>query len=196
MDHRSSRTIYCVVLSNLQQMDQFNTILYRSHKYFHKCTYQFLLYSLIMAGFLQLKDPLETMGMHKPLIPTILAHLSQNMKPPCRRKSGTDPSEKFMKELQVDLETVYVGQTCLSWEFLRWQYEKARELPDSDPYRSHQYNQVAGEFQQFQVIVQRFIENESFQGPRLPNYVKNRCVLRNLLQVPVIKGKAMLASIS
>lgn len=138
-------------------------------------------------GFLQLKDPLESMGTQKPLISTLLSHFSHNLRPLYRRKSITDPSEKFMKEVQVDLETVYVGQTCLSWEFLRWQYEKARELPESDPYWSRQYNQVAGEFQQFQVLVQRFIENESFQGPRLQNYVKNRCVLRNLLQVPLIK---------
>ncbi|XP_017697685.2 uncharacterized protein LOC103703171 [Phoenix dactylifera] len=137
-------------------------------------------------GFLQLKDPLQSMGSQKPLISTITSIVSQSFLP-SRHKSNTDPSEKFIKELRDDLETVYVGQTCLSWEFLRWQYEKARELPESDPYRSHQYNQVAGEFQQFQVMLQRFIENESFQGPRLPNYVKNRCVLQNLLRVPVIK---------
>ncbi|ONK73868.1 uncharacterized protein A4U43_C03F400 [Asparagus officinalis] len=136
-------------------------------------------------GFLQLKNPLESLGASKPLIPTIISHVSQNLRH--RRKSITDPSEKFLKELQVDLETVYVGQTCLSWEFLHWQFEKARERRDSDPYRSHRYNQVAGEFQQFQVTVQRFVENESFQGPRLQNYVKNRCVLRNLLEVPVVR---------
>lgn len=145
-----------------------------------------------MTGFLQLKNPLESMGMQKPLIPTILSHFSSNLRPSRRRKSCTDPSEIFMKELLVDLETVYVGQMCLSWEFLRWQYEKARELPDSDPYRHHRYNQVAGEFQQFQVNIQRFVENESFQGPRLQTYVQSRCVLRNLLQVPVIKGEANL----
>ncbi|KAG1342499.1 hypothetical protein COCNU_05G007280 [Cocos nucifera] len=137
-------------------------------------------------GFLQLKDPLESMGSQKPLISAVTSIISQSFMP-CRQKSNTNPSEKFIKELRDDLETVYVGQTCLSWEFLRWQYEKARELPESDPYRSHQYNQVAGEFQQFQVMLQRFIENESFQGPRLPNYVKNRCVIQNLLRVPVIK---------
>nr|XP_010939496.1 uncharacterized protein LOC105058318 [Elaeis guineensis] len=137
-------------------------------------------------GFLQLKDPLQSWGPQKPSIPTITSIISQVFWP-FHRKSNADPSEKFIKELWNDLETVYVGQTCLSWEFLRWQYEKTRELPESDPYRSHQYNQVAGEFQQFQVIIQRFIENESFQGPRLANYVKNRCILRNLLQVPVIQ---------
>nr|CAD1825176.1 unnamed protein product [Ananas comosus var. bracteatus] len=140
-------------------------------------------------GFLQLKDPLQSMGAQKPLLPTLTTILSQNFGH--KRKSGDDQSERFIRELRCDLETVYVGQMCLSWEFLRWQYEKARELPESDPYRSHQYNQVAGEFQQFQVLIQRFVEDESFQGPRLPNYVKNRCVLRNLIQVPVVKEDSL-----
>ena len=96
---------------------------------------------------------------------------------------------KFVRELQGDLEMVYVGQLCLSWEFLQWQYEKAFEIWESDPHGFRQYNEVAGEFQQFQVLLQRFIENEPFQGPRVENYVKNRCVMRNLLQVPVIRGE-------
>ncbi|KAK9107632.1 hypothetical protein Syun_023643 [Stephania yunnanensis] len=58
---------------------------------------------------------------------------------------------------------------------------------ESDPYETRQYNLVAGEFQQFQVLMHRFLENEPFQGPRVQHYIKNRCVLRNLLQVPVIK---------
>jgi hypothetical protein len=97
----------------------------------------------------------------------------------------------FVREYHNDLEVVYVGQLCLSWEILHWQYEKALELWDSDPYGMRQYNEVAGEFQQFQVILQRFIENEPFEGPRVKNYIKNRYVLRNLLQVPVIKGKML-----
>ncbi|RWW32233.1 hypothetical protein GW17_00003111 [Ensete ventricosum] len=88
-------------------------------------------------------------------------------------KPATDLSEEFIKELQSDLEMVYVGQTCLSWEFLLWQYEKAREMPQSARYRNHQYNQVAEEFQQFQVIMQRFIEDEVFKGPRLPDYMRH-----------------------
>ncbi|KAI0499224.1 hypothetical protein KFK09_020127 [Dendrobium nobile] len=138
-------------------------------------------------GFLQLKNPLHSLGTQRHSFSTIMSHLSQNIFTFCQKKSEDDPSEKLFKDLQCDLETVYVGQTCLSWEFLRWQYEKSRELPESDPLRRHQYNQVADEFQQFQVLVQRFTENEPFQGPRLPNYVKQRCVLRNLLQVPLMK---------
>lgn len=129
------------------------------------------------------------MGTQKSLLPTITSVLSQSLWT-CSRESGISPSDKFIKELQNDLEMVYVGQTCLSWEFLRWQFEKARQISDSDLYQSHQYNQVAGEFQQFQVIMQRFIEDEAFQGPRLPNYVKTRSAFQNFLLVPVIRGKA------
>ncbi|XP_058083679.1 uncharacterized protein LOC131231479 isoform X2 [Magnolia sinica] len=138
-------------------------------------------------GFLQLKDPLQSIASRKSSTPTLASLLSQNLRRRRHRKSDTDPTAKFIKELQSDLETVYVGQACLSWEFLNWQYEKSRDLPESDPYGCRQYNQVAGEFQQFQVLLQRFLENEPFQGPRVQNYVKNRCVLRNLLQVPAIK---------
>lgn len=129
------------------------------------------------------------MGCQKSSIPTMFTSLlSQNLRMHGRRKSDTDPSKKFIKELQSDLETVYVGQACLSWEFLHWQYERSRELSESDPEGGCQYNQVAGEFQQFQVLLQRFLENEPFQGPRVQNYVKSRCFHGNLLQIPAIKG--------
>jgi len=110
----------------------------------------------------------------------------------CKGKSSTEVDQpmmkKFSKELESDLELVYVGQMCLSWEFLRWQYGKALKLWDSDLRGIHRYNEVADKFQQFQVLLTRFLEDEPFQGPRIQHYVKTRCVLRNLLQVPVIRG--------
>lgn len=142
------------------------------------------------TGVLQSKDPLHSLSSGKSSSPPpIISLFSQNLWP-CKRKTGqSDPMTKFIRELHGDLEMVYVGQLCLSWEFLQWQYEKAFELWESDPYGLRQYNEVAGEFQQFQVLMQRFIENEPFQGPRVENYVKNRCLMRNLLQVPVIRGE-------
>ncbi|KAB1208344.1 hypothetical protein CJ030_MR7G023873 [Morella rubra] len=125
-------------------------------------------------GFLQLKDPLPS------LFPYILW-------PRKGRRVTADPMQKFNEELQSDLELVYVGQVCLSWEILHWQFGKAQELQEYDSQGSHRYNQVAGEFQLFQVLLQRFIENEPFQGPRVETYVNNRCVLRSLLHVPAIK---------
>lgn len=115
--------------------------------------------------------------------------VSQNLWLMKHKKHGSSPMKKLMKELEGDVEVVYVGQMCLSWEFLHWQYERALELWTSDPHGLHRYNEVAGELQQFQVLVQRFTEDEAFQGPRVQSYVRNRCVLRNLLQVPVIRGQ-------
>ncbi|KAJ0100230.1 hypothetical protein Patl1_21917 [Pistacia atlantica] len=138
-------------------------------------------------GFLQSKDPLESISSLQSSAPGVSSLLSQNFLMGKRKKSESDPMKKFIRELHSDLEVVYVGQLCLSWEILHWQYEKSLELWESDPYGIRRYNEVAGELQQFQVLMQRFIENEPFEGPRVQNYIKNRCVLRNLLQVPVIR---------
>ncbi|XP_073272396.1 uncharacterized protein [Primulina huaijiensis] len=139
-------------------------------------------------GFLQLKDPLHSIP---PSPPTLKSLVTQNLWRWKHNIHGSDPMKKFINELHGDIEVVYVGQICLSWEFLHWQYEKALDLWDSDPRRSRRYNQVAEEFQQFQVLIQRFIEDEPFHGPRVHSYVQNRCVLRNLLQVPLIREDKM-----
>ncbi|CAI9758654.1 unnamed protein product [Fraxinus pennsylvanica] len=138
-------------------------------------------------GFMQLKDPLQSVSRHKRSAPTLKSIFPCNLSLFKHGSRGTDPMKNLIKELQADLEVIYVGQMCLSWEFLHWQYEKALDLWDSDPRGINRYNEVAGEFQQCQVLMQRFIEDEPFQGPRVENYIKSRCVHRNLLQVPVIK---------
>lgn len=141
------------------------------------------------AGFLQLKEPVKPISMQKSGA-SVAKSLPYNMIWPRKaRRVNADPMHKVNEELQRDLELVYVGQVCLSWEILHWQHGKAQELQEYDSQGLHRYNQVAGDFQLFQVLLQRFIENEPFQGPRVHNYVSNRCVLRNLLQVPVIRGK-------
>ncbi|MED6124908.1 hypothetical protein PIB30_063404 [Stylosanthes scabra] len=144
----------------------------------------------IIVGLIQLnKDPLKsTIQGAKPVI------IRHNLWPRKGSKNTTnDPILKLVDELHRDLELVYVGQVCLSWEILCWQHKKAQELQQEQEqqHQHHRYNVVAGEFQLFQVLLQRFIENEAFQGPRIHNYVKNRCVIRNLLQVPPIKDDSM-----
>ncbi|KAJ9147628.1 hypothetical protein P3X46_029765 [Hevea brasiliensis] len=142
-------------------------------------------------GFLQskdpTKDPLKSISSHIASGPALTSLVSRKFLLGKPKNSSSDPKMSFIRELHGDLEMVYVGQMCLSWEILHWQYEKALEIWDFDPYGMRRYNEVAGEFQQFQVLLQRFIENEPFEGPRVQNYVKNRCILRNLLQVPVIR---------
>ncbi|XP_042458434.1 uncharacterized protein LOC122042396 isoform X1 [Zingiber officinale] len=133
-------------------------------------------------GFLDLKDSGRSMRSKRLMVPSIKSILLQNLWS-CNLQTDIDPTHKLIKEVKNDLELVYVGQICLSWEFLRWQYEKARELPEFE----HQYNHVADELQQFQVILQRFIEDESLEGSRLPNYIKGRSLVKNLLQVPQVR---------
>ncbi|KAG8663188.1 hypothetical protein MANES_01G185800v8 [Manihot esculenta] len=134
-------------------------------------------------SLLQMKDTVQFQTARKS---STISLLSQNLLS-CRGTAVIDPMEKVIADMQSDLETIYVGQLCLSWEILLWQYRKAQELQKYDSQGSHQYNQVADEFQLFQVLVQRFLENEQFQGPRVLNYVKSRCILRSLLQVPLVK---------
>uniref|UniRef100_A0A803N3H2 Ribosomal protein L34Ae n=1 Tax=Chenopodium quinoa TaxID=63459 RepID=A0A803N3H2_CHEQI len=141
-------------------------------------------------GFLRLKDPLKSISKNRISTPALATIVSLDCWP-CKPKLSTEINQpvmkKFSRELESDLEMVYVGQMCLSWEFLRWQYGKALDLWDTDPHGIHRYNEVADKFQTFQVLLTRFLEDERFQGPRVQNYVKNRCVQQNLLQVPLIR---------
>lgn len=144
----------------------------------------------LFVGLFQLKEPGQSMKTPKSSVPAIKSLLAQNLWPCKPRRRGAGPAFKFIDDLHKDFELVYVGQLCLSWEILHWQYKKALELREFDSQGLHQYNQVAGEFQLFQVLLQRFLENEPFQGcTRVLNFVNNRCAHCNFLQVPVIKGK-------
>lgn len=136
------------------------------------------------VGLMKLKDPLQSFSIHKKSSSTITNLFRRN------KEIDADPMKKLIRELYSDLEMVYVGHLCLSWEFLHWEYEKALKIWENDQYGFRRFNEVAGEFQQFQVLLQRFIENEPFQkSPRVENYARNRCAMKNLLQVPVIRGE-------
>ncbi|CAA7019543.1 unnamed protein product [Microthlaspi erraticum] len=115
------------------------------------------------------------------------SHLHQSLWPFKKHKQERNPNERLVKEASRDFETVYVGQLCLSWEMLRWQYNKLLEF-DSHTNACHQYNLVAGEFQLFQVLIQRFVENEPFQNSsRVETYLKNRRHFHNFLQIPLVR---------
>ncbi|XP_073152449.1 uncharacterized protein [Henckelia pumila] len=88
-----------------------------------------------------------------------------------------------------ELETAYVAQMCLAWEVLHCQYTQLSQKISSQPGISTSYNHSAQQFQQFQVLLQRFIENEPFEvGLRPEIYFQSRKSLPKLLQVPKIEG--------
>ncbi|CAM8909821.1 unnamed protein product [Rhodiola kirilowii] len=147
-------------------------------------------------GLLQSRDPLKSVSGSGDKSETPAFALFNSLWRNKNRKIEAEPMMKFIRELHNDLELVYVGQMCLSWDILHWQYEKALELWEADPHGLRRFNLVCSEFQQFQVLLQRFVEDERHQGPRVQSYVNCRRSLHNLLlQVPVIredkKGKKM-----
>lgn len=88
------------------------------------------------------------------------------------------------------IETAYVGHISLSWEALHCQYTQLNHLISCQPQNSTtHYNLTAQLFQQFQVLLQRFIENEPFQqGLRPAIYARTRRAFPKMLHVPNIQG--------
>lgn len=90
-----------------------------------------------------------------------------------------------------DIEMAYVAQICLTWEALHCQYTQLLQKISCQPENPICYNHSAQQFQQFQVLLQRFIENEPFeQGLRPEVYGRTRKCFPKLLQVPNVKGNA------
>ncbi|KAI9154628.1 hypothetical protein LWI28_029126 [Acer negundo] len=95
--------------------------------------------------------------------------------------------KRLLRSIESDFEMVYVGQSCLSWEALHYQYTKVMQSFCSG-INGVFYGNVVGEFQKFQVLLERFLEDERCEGKRIWNYVRGRFALKSLLQVPQISG--------
>ncbi|KAJ4897763.1 hypothetical protein Rs2_24557 [Raphanus sativus] len=101
-----------------------------------------------------------------------IEHLQQTESDPCK-----------------DLETAYVAQLCLTWEALHCQYTQLSHLISCQPEALTCYNHTAQQFQQFMVLLQRYIENEPFEhGSRAELYARGRNAMPKLLQAPKIQG--------
>ncbi|EEF30535.1 conserved hypothetical protein [Ricinus communis] len=101
---------------------------------------------------------------------------------------GKTARKKLLRSIESDFELVYVAQACLSWEALYHQYRKVEALASSTSQNGVFYDNVAGDFQKFQILLERFMEDERCEGKRLWNYVRGRFSHRSLLQVPQVSG--------
>lgn len=94
-----------------------------------------------------------------------------------------------------DLETAYVAHVCLTWEALHCQYTQLIQKISCQHDNPTCYNHCAQQYQQFQVLLQRFIENEPFElGLRPEIYARTRNSLPKLLQVPNVQGSHQISS--
>ncbi|XP_039050684.1 uncharacterized protein LOC120191872 [Hibiscus syriacus] len=83
-----------------------------------------------------------------------------------------------------ELESAYVAQICLTWEALNWNYMNF-ECKRADRKDFDCPAVVAQQFQQFQVLLQRYIENEPYEQGRRPEvYARMRLLAPKLLLVP------------
>ncbi|CAA3013814.1 uncharacterized protein LOC111381531 isoform X2 [Olea europaea subsp. europaea] len=90
--------------------------------------------------------------------------------------------------LESDLELIYVAQMCLSWEALYYQYRKIEAIINTQK-EALFHNCTAGNFQNFQVLLERFMEDEKCEKcERYSNYIHKRFSFKSLLQVPEVKG--------
>ncbi|KAK1289875.1 hypothetical protein QJS10_CPB18g00068 [Acorus calamus] len=114
-----------------------------------------------------------------------------------KREDPQDEVEHLQFEQQqqqynpyLNLEIAYVARLCLTWEALHCQYTQLCHKISSQPENPAGYSCAAQKFQQFQVLLQRFIENEPFeQCPRVEIYARTRNSLPMLLQVPSLRGQ-------
>ncbi|KAL4560094.1 hypothetical protein LXL04_032242 [Taraxacum kok-saghyz] len=138
---------------------------------------------------------LKEIGSHNPSTPSPRS-MSKKLTSPlrCLSLKKFEPPEDETEHLQQpendpyqDLETAYVSQLCLTWEALHCQYTQLSQIQSEN---SKCYNHSAQQFQQFQVLLQRFIENEPFErGLRPEIFAQTRNSLSKLLQVPNILGQ-------
>nr|DAD31790.1 TPA_asm: hypothetical protein HUJ06_010641 [Nelumbo nucifera] len=92
----------------------------------------------------------------------------------------------YSRDPYHELENAYVAQVCLAWEALNWNYKNLQRLrasrQEEDPGCP---GRIAQQFQQFQVLLQRYIENEPYEHGRRPEvYARMRISAPKLLQVP------------
>ncbi|XP_018438886.2 uncharacterized protein LOC108811341 isoform X2 [Raphanus sativus] len=102
---------------------------------------------------------------------------------------GIKAEKRLKQSIEKDLELVYLAQSCLSWEALQHQYIKVGDrLKASDSEGGSYDDDISKEFQKFQVLLERFLEDERCEGKRVLSFVQRRFDLTSFFQVPRLSG--------
>ncbi|KAI4347183.1 hypothetical protein L6164_008018 [Bauhinia variegata] len=91
-----------------------------------------------------------------------------------------------------ELEAAYVAQIYLTWEALNWNYKNFQSKKSLGRVVDDGYPATIGQqFQQFQVLLQRYTENEPYEHGRRPEvYARMRLLAPKLLSVPEYREEA------
>ncbi|EES14236.1 hypothetical protein BDA96_07G214700 [Sorghum bicolor] len=139
-----------------------------------------------------MKDP-ESLNMSKKS-PRSASKLASTLRSLSFKRKDELPEdcEQLQQQSEDDpyqtLETAYVAHVSLSWEALHCTYVHLSLIVAAQPDNPTTYSSAAQAFQQFQVLLQRFVENEPFEhGTRVEIYARSRSLLSKLLQVPTFQ---------
>ncbi|KAG1334780.1 hypothetical protein COCNU_03G008990 [Cocos nucifera] len=153
---------------------------WESYALFHKYDEDMMFFDRISAQKLRETELLRSIKYHSRSISRrIVRKLFMKSKKSLRRVMNP----------YLELESAYVAQICLTWEALNWNYTNfgpANSDRDEEGYCFPA--RIAQQFQQFEVLLQRFIENEPYEHGRRPEvYARVRSYSPKLLQVPEYK---------
>jgi hypothetical protein len=107
-------------------------------------------------------------------------------------KPPTPSAAIGLRDPYPELERAYVAQVCLTWEALNWSYTSFRRRNGGDGNLAARCcpARVAQEFQQFQVLLHRFVESEPYECGRRPEvYARMKNSTPKLLLVPEFRGE-------
>ncbi|KAJ0962724.1 hypothetical protein J5N97_027846 [Dioscorea zingiberensis] len=155
---------------------------WESYTMFRRYDEEMLFFDRISAQKLNETEYLRSFKIKRSISQRIVHTLTPKRKQSSEGRSIRDPYE--------ELESAYVAQICLTWEALNWNYSNfQRAKTDHECMNiSACPARVAQKFQQFQVLLHRFIENEPYEHGRRPEvYARMRICSPKLLQVPEFK---------
>ncbi|XP_051148181.1 uncharacterized protein LOC127263198 [Andrographis paniculata] len=153
---------------------------WESYAVFHKYDEEMLFFDRITAQKLHETESLKSIEMYPR---SLSERIVQKLRTRSRRSTS---SMEFRQNPYHELESAYVAQICLTWEALNWNLKYFQRLRAS----RREFDPgcpacVAQQFQQFQVLLQRYVENEPYENGRRPEiYARMRSLAPKLLQVP------------
>ncbi|KAL0381054.1 UNVERIFIED_CONTAM: hypothetical protein Sangu_0169700 [Sesamum angustifolium] len=96
--------------------------------------------------------------------------------------------KRVLRSLESDFELINVAQSCLTWDALHHQHQKVEALTLFSDKNRLFHHSISGQFQELQILLERFVEEQNSERQRYSNYTHQRLHFQSLLQVPDATG--------
>ncbi|XP_011085860.1 uncharacterized protein LOC105167737 [Sesamum indicum] len=96
--------------------------------------------------------------------------------------------KRVLRSLECDFELINVAQSCLTWDALYHQHQKVEALTLFSDKNRLFHHSILGQFQDLQILLERFVEVHNSERQRYSNYTHQRLHFQSLLRVPDVTG--------